>query len=104
MAATKKTQRAARRGPQVATSTGPAQSGSWTDKVEPFFGRYSAVLALLLVVVASARIVSTYSDLAITYDEPGHFACGLEYLSRHVYRLEAQHPPLSRAMMALGPY
>src|SRR5207247_2150888 len=37
-------------------------------------------------------------------DEPGHFACGLEYLSNHVYRFESQHPPLARAMSALGPY
>jgi hypothetical protein len=103
MAATKGTQRTTRRGPQMIPAL-PATAGSWTDKVEPFFGRYSAVLALLLVAVTSARIVSTYSGLAITYDEPGRFACGLEYLSKHIYHFEAQHPPLARAMTALGPY
>ena len=31
-------------------------------------------------------------------------ACGLQYLAQHVYRYEAQHPPLARVMSALGPY
>ena len=39
-----------------------------------------------------------------TWDEPGHMACGLQYLAQHVYRYEAQHPPLARVMSALGPY
>src|SRR5260370_11787739 len=31
-------------------------------------------------------------------------ACGLQYVAQHVYRYEAQHPPLARVMSALGPY
>jgi hypothetical protein len=42
--------------------------------------------------------------MSVTPDEPGHFACGLQYLAKHIYRYEAQHPPLARAMMALAPY
>ena len=37
-------------------------------------------------------------------DEPGHFACGLEWLSKHRYQYEAQHPPLQRVLDAIGPY
>ncbi len=61
-------------------------------------------MASLFVAIASVRIVTTYTVFSFTIDEPGHFACGLEYLSKHVYRYETQHPPLARAMIALGPY
>ena len=54
--------------------------------------------------IGSLRIAATYSQLGLTYDEPGHFACGLEYLAKHVYRYETQHPPLARAMTAVLPY
>ena len=57
-----------------------------------------------MIALASLRIVSTYSEMSPTWDEPGHMACGLQYLAQHVYRYEAQHPPLARVMSALGPY
>lgn len=66
--------------------------------------RRSLALALSFVAIASIRIVSTYRVFSFTIDEPGHFACGLEYLSKHVYRYETQHPPLARAAIALPPY
>ncbi|PWU12283.1 MAG: glycosyl transferase [Terriglobia bacterium] len=69
-----------------------------------FLQDHSRALAFVLIAIACIRIVATYSELSITVDEPGHFACGLEYLSKHVYRYESQHPPLTRAMEALGPY
>lgn len=62
------------------------------------------MLCLCFVGIGSARIISTYSALSLTIDEPVHFACGLEYVAQHVYRYETQHPPLARAMQALGPY
>ncbi|MBX5497296.1 MAG: glycosyl transferase, partial [Bryobacteraceae bacterium] len=31
-------------------------------------------------------------------------ACGIEFLDRGVYNYEAQHPPLARVALALGPY
>src|SRR5205823_4601676 len=80
------------------------QPGFWELRVHPFVERYALVLAICLVGVASLRIVATYSALSPTFDEPGHFACGLEYLSKHVYQYESQHPPLARAAMALLPY
>ena len=59
----------------------------------------SALVALLFIAIASLRIAATYQIFSFTIDEPGHFACGLEYLSKHVYRYETQHPPLARASM-----
>ena len=66
--------------------------------------RLTIIAALSLVLVGSLRIASTYKVLSFTIDEPGHFACGLEFLSKHVYRYETQHPPLARVMIALLPY
>ncbi len=60
--------------------------------------------AILLVIVASARIVSTYSVFNHTIDEPDHLAAGMEWLSAGKYLYEDQHPPLARIMGALGPY
>lgn len=60
--------------------------------------------AILFVVVASARIVSTYSVFNHTIDEPDHLAAGMEWLSAGKYLYEDQHPPLARIMGALGPY
>jgi hypothetical protein len=66
--------------------------------------RRSLLLAAGLIALAAVRIVSTYSVFGNTGDEPAHLACGLQYLAQHVYRYETQHPPLARAMAALGPY
>lgn len=69
-----------------------------------FLGRRSSLLPACLIALAAVRIVSTYSVFGNTGDEPAHMACGLQYLAQHVYRYETQHPPLARAMVALGPY
>src|SRR5690348_6182206 len=73
--------------------------------------RYGAVIekragliAIVLVVFATARIAATYSVYSHTSDEPAHIACGMEWLDRGVYRYEAQHPPLARMAAAIGPY
>jgi len=77
----------------------------------PASGRLAAVLdrrttwvAIALVTLASARIVSTYTVFNHTIDEPAHIACGMEWLDQGVYRYEHQHPPLARVAAALGPY
>ncbi|HUB32515.1 MAG TPA: glycosyltransferase family 39 protein [Bryobacteraceae bacterium] len=64
----------------------------------------SLALAAWLIAIAAARILSAWPQIGITYDEPAHLACGIEYLSRHTYRLEPQHPPLARAACAFGPF
>jgi hypothetical protein len=62
------------------------------------------VVALLFIAIGCARIVGTYDSFAATSDEPAHIGCGLEYVAKHVYKLESQHPPLTRAFVALLPY
>ncbi len=59
---------------------------------------------LALVLLGSLRIVTTYTVFNHTFDEPIHIACGLEWLDKGVYNLEAQHPPLARVFSAIGPY
>src|SRR5438477_6550740 len=78
--------------------------GFWRHTALPFIEQRPLVLAICLIALATLRIVATYSETGPTWDEPGHMACGLQYLAQHVYRYEAQHPPLARAMSALGPY
>ena len=68
------------------------------------FEKHAVLLASGILLITSLRIAATYRVFSFTIDEPCHFACGLEYLSKHVYRYETQHPPLARAMIALGPY
>ena len=60
--------------------------------------------ATILVLIASARIVSTYTVFNHTIDEPDHLAAGMEWLSAGKYLYEDQHPPLARVLGALGPY
>jgi hypothetical protein len=66
--------------------------------------RLAFPIALALIAIAVIRIVSTYHVFGTTSDEPAHIACGLEYLAKHTYQLETQHPPLARAFVALLPY
>ena len=66
--------------------------------------RKAALGAILLVAIASARIVSTYTVFNHTVDEPAHLAAGMEWLSLGKYLYEDLHPPLARVMGALGPY
>jgi hypothetical protein len=78
--------------------------GLWNSRIRPFLDKRALGIALCCLAIGSLRIAETYSQLGLTYDEPGHFACGLEYLAKHVYRYETQHPPLARAMTAVLPY
>jgi 4-amino-4-deoxy-L-arabinose transferase-like glycosyltransferase len=72
--------------------------------VLPRLERRGGILAVVLVLVASLRIAATYTVFNHTGDEPAHIACGMEWLDRHVYLYEPQHPPLARIAAALGPY
>ena len=78
--------------------------GLWDSRIRPFLEKRALLIAICCMAVGSLRIVATYSQLGLTYDEPQHLACGLEYLAQHVYRYETQHPPLARAMTAVLPY
>jgi hypothetical protein len=82
----------------------PAVSGRWATRIEPFLAKYARLLVVGFVLLGIGRIVSTYHVFATTADEPAHIACGLQYVAQHIYRYESQHPPLTRAMIALLPY
>ncbi|NWF84956.1 MAG: glycosyltransferase family 39 protein, partial [Bryobacteraceae bacterium] len=69
-----------------------------------FLSRRALLISTLLVLIATLRIAATYSVFSHTSDEPAHIACGMEWLSKGTYRYEAQHPPLTRVMAAIGPF
>src|SRR5260370_3464724 len=89
--------------PRAVTSQ-PETPGLYERQIAPFLGKYSVVLTRCLVAIASLRIAAPCSVLRLTGDAPAHFACGLEFLQKHVYHYEPQHPSLARMMTALGPY
>lgn len=72
--------------------------------IAAWLNRHSVAVFILLTVIGSLRIVSTYSVFSHTVDEPAHLACGMEWLDQGIYDYEAQHPPLARVAVALGPY
>jgi hypothetical protein len=69
-----------------------------------FLNKYCLILSISLVVIACARIISTYDALSLTFDEPFHFACALEYLSAHTITLDTENPPIARAVEVMGSY
>jgi hypothetical protein len=66
--------------------------------------RGRALIAILLVAVAVARIAATYSVFTNTFDEPAHVTGGLAWWTSGNAAVEPLHPPLPRAAVALGPY
>ena len=87
----------------VTTRSG-GSPGVWASTILPFLDRRALPVALAFILIACIRIPLASNQLGLTVDEPQQFACGLEYLAKHVYRYETQHPPLARAMTALLPY
>ena len=86
---------------------GPAKArvpGLWDAGILPFLEQRALLIAVCCIAIGCLRIAATWSELGLTFDEPQHFACGLEYLAKHVYRYETQHPPLARAMTAALPF
>jgi hypothetical protein len=62
------------------------------------------LLATAFILVAVARIASTYSVFSATFDEGWHLAVGMEWLDRGQYTYENYNPPLARIAIAVGPY
>ena len=61
--------------------------------------------ALVLIILGSCLLTAgTWSVFSHTWDEPEHLAAGLELLDRGHYDYDTQHPPIARALIALGPY
>ncbi len=90
--------------PETVASGHSTASRHSTAAVSSFLERHALAGAILLTVLASARIIATYSVFNHTFDEPFHVACGMEWLDKGTYTCEPQHPPLARVAAALGPY
>ena len=56
------------------------------------------------MLIAALRIVSTYTVLSHTVDEPIHLGAGMEWLDHGTITGDASHPPLARALSAIGPW
>jgi hypothetical protein len=98
MAKTRKKSAAAQ--PTVAVQSSPP----FSERLESFLTRRAAMIAWALILLGTVRIVSTYSVFNHTSDEPPHIACGIQWLDQGIYTYEHQHPPLTRVMVAIGPY
>jgi len=83
----------------ITTSVPPAEF-----PVSAWLRKHSLSMFFVLVAIGSLRIISTYSVLSHTFDEPAHIACGMEWLAQGTWQYEAEHPPLARVAAALGPY
>lgn len=86
------------------TQSPQPESAPRLDRIERFADRHASRLAIALILVGSLRIAATYTVFNHTSDEPAHIACGMQWLDQHIYEYEHQHPPLTRVMVAIGPY
>ena len=64
----------------------------------------SRCAALLLIVIAVARVASTYREFNQIADEPSNLACGMQLLQDRLYSLDGKHPPLARLAIAIPLY
>src|ERR1035441_10876933 len=74
------------------------------EPAEVFSLRRCALGSAILVLIAALRIVSTYTVLSTHIDEPIHLGAGMEWLDHGTITGDASHPPLARALSAIGPY
>jgi 4-amino-4-deoxy-L-arabinose transferase-like glycosyltransferase len=58
---------------------------------------------ILLILIASLLAAGTWRVFGHTWDEPEHLAAGMQLLDRGKYEFDTEHPPLARALIALGP-
>jgi Dolichyl-phosphate-mannose-protein mannosyltransferase len=60
----------------------------------------------LVVIIAGACLLAagSWRVYSNTWDEPEHLAAGIELLDRGRYEYDTEHPPLGRALLALGPW
>ena len=66
--------------------------------------RRCALLGAILVLIAALRIVSTYTVLSHTVDEPIHLGAGMEWLDHGTMTGDVSHPPMARVLSAIGPW
>ena len=82
---------------------------NWRLNLRRYQSLYSSrpaamIIAVLLVLIGTLRIASTFKVLSQAFDEPAHVACGMEWLDKGTYTLEPLHPPLARVASAIGPF
>jgi len=92
-----------RRAPRGPAAVAPAKPARWRPAVS-WVERHATLTLVILLAVASLRIIATYTVFNHTVDEPGHLACGMDWLEHGAFHYETQHPPLARVAAALGPY
>lgn len=69
-----------------------------------FNGSVFAAGAAFLVLLATIRVVLTYSITSQGFDEPCHVAAGIEFLDLGSYTLDPVHPTLARIAISLPLY
>ena len=74
------------------------------DTAEVLTLRRCALLGATLVLIAALRIVSTYTVLSHTVDEPIHLGAGMEWLDHGTMTGDVSHPPMARVLSAIGPW
>lgn len=74
------------------------------DPAEILTLRRCALLGAALVLIAALRIVSAYTALSHTMDEPIHLGAGMQILDRGTMMGDVSHPPLARVLSATGPW
>jgi hypothetical protein len=75
-----------------------------TESAEPVVSPVTRVALALLILAACLLAASTWRIYSNTWDEPEHLAAGIELLDKGRYEYDTEHPPIVRALMALGPY
>lgn len=66
--------------------------------------RLPVALLLIATAIGTGCIVSTYSTLSSTWDEPTHLSAGLEFLQDGRYALQTENPPVARVATAIIPF
>jgi 4-amino-4-deoxy-L-arabinose transferase-like glycosyltransferase len=75
-----------------------------TESAAPVASLATRVALALLILAACLLAASTWRFYSNTWDEPEHLAAGIELLDKGRYEYDTEHPPIVRALMALGPY
>ena len=63
--------------------------------------RWPYWLALALLVVFAGRVIHHSSGISATFDEPHHLAAGYINLRWNDFRLNPEHPPLTKMVAAM---
>ena len=66
--------------------------------------RRELLVLAVIVAVGVGRIAATWRHLSATFDEPVHLESGIEWIQFGRLGVNPMHPPLSRALIAAGPY